>query len=123
MVNYNEKIMDHVRNPKNAKEIHNPDGIGKAANPVYGDMIELRIKVDRNKITDASFKAFGCTAAVASCSIITEMIKDKMIGDVMKIDAKAIADALGGIPPERMHCSVLAEVALKNTLEDYLNKI
>ena len=121
-MNSSNKKPKHRINTENAGEIENPDGIGKAANPVYGDAIELRIRVKGDTITEASFKAFGCTEAVATCSIITEMIKNLKVEDAMQISAGAISDALGGLPPERIRCSVLAEQGLKNALEDYRKK-
>ncbi len=113
-----KRLNDHFRKPRNTGELADPDGIGRAANPVYGDTIELRIKVKGNVITDAAFKAFGCTEAVATCSFITDMIKNKSVEQAEKISAKDIADELG-LPPERMRCSILVEEVLKKTIEDY----
>lgn len=112
---------DHFRKPRNTGTLTNPDGSGRAANPVYGDTIELHIKVKDNVITDAAFKAFGCTEAVASCSFITDMIKNKTVNEAEKISAQDIANELG-LSPERMRCSILAEEVLKNTIRDYRSR-
>jgi len=116
---YSEKVMDHFRNPRNVGEIENPDGVGKAGNPVCGDIMELYIKVEDEKIVDAKFKTFGCGAAIATSSMVTEMVKGKTIEEALKITNKAVAEALGGLPPIKMHCSVLAEEALKSAIDDY----
>ena len=113
-----DKLRDHSRKPKNTVELPEPDGIGLAANPVYGDTMELRIKVKDDVIIDASFKAFGCTEAVAACSWITEIIRNKTIDQAMEISAKDISVELG-LPPERMHCSILTEQVLKKTIDDF----
>ena len=111
--------MEHFRNPRNVGEIENPDGIGHAGNPICGDIMELYIKVKDNIIVDAKFKTFGCGAAIATSSIVTEMVKGKTIEEALKITNKAVAEALDGLPPIKMHCSVLAEDALKSAIEDY----
>ena len=116
---YSEKVMEHFRNPRNVGEIENPDGVGKVGNPVCGDIMELHIKVDGGIITDAKFKTFGCGAAIATSSMVTELVKNKTIEDALKISNRAVAEALGGLPPIKMHCSVLAEEALKRALDDY----
>jgi len=116
---YSEKVMDHCRNPRNVGEIENPDGVGKVGNPVCGDIMELYIKVDNGIITDAKFKTFGCGAAIATSSMVTELVKNKTIEDALKISNRAVAEALGGLPAIKMHCSVLAEEALRKALEDY----
>jgi len=116
---YSKKVMDHFRNPRNVGEIENPDGVGKAGNPVCGDIMELYIKVEDEKIVDAKFKTFGCGAAIATSSMVTEMVKGKTIEEALKITNKAVAEALGGLPPIKMHCSVLAEEALKSAIDDY----
>jgi len=117
---YSEKVKEHFRNPRNVGEIENPDGVGKVGNPVCGDIMELYIRVEEGVITDAKFKTFGCGAAIATSSMVTEMIKNKTIEDALKISNRAVAEALGGLPPIKMHCSVLAEEALKNAIDDYL---
>jgi nitrogen fixation NifU-like protein len=122
MENYSEKVMDHFRNPRNVGEIENPDGVGRVGNPVCGDIMELYIKVHNNIITDAKFKTFGCGAAIATSSMVTELIKSKSIDEAEKISNKAVAEALGGLPPIKMHCSVLAKEALKKALEDYRSR-
>lgn len=117
---YSEKVMEHFRNPRNVGEIENPDGIGHVGNPVCGDIMELYIKVNDGIIVDAKFKTFGCGAAIATSSIVTEMVKGKSIKKALKISNKAVAEALDGLPAVKMHCSVLAEEALKSAIEDYL---
>jgi len=119
---YSEKVKEHFRNPRNVGEIKNPDGVGKVGNPVCGDIMELYIRVQEGVITDAKFKTFGCGAAIATSSMVTEMIKNKTIEDALKISNRAVAEALGGLPPIKMHCSVLAEEALKNAIDDYLTR-
>ena len=117
---YSEKVMEHFKNPRNVGEIESPDGVGHVGNPVCGDIMELYIKVDNGIIADAKFKTFGCGAAIATSSIVTEMVKGKKIEEALKISNKAVAEALDGLPPVKMHCSVLAEEALKSAIEDYL---
>ena len=119
---YSEKVMEHFRNPRNVGEIENPDGIGHVGNPVCGDIMELYIKVDNGIITDAKFKTFGCGAAIATSSMVTELVKGKSVEEALEISNKAVAEALGGLPPIKMHCSVLAEEALKSAITDYLVK-
>ena len=118
---YSEKVMEHFQNPRNVGEMENPDGIGHVGNPVCGDIMELYIKVTNNIIIDAKFKTFGCGAAIATSSMVTEMVKGKSIEEALEISNRAVAEALGGLPPIKMHCSVLAEEALKLAIEDYLN--
>jgi len=119
---YSDKVMDHFRNPRNVGDMENPDGVGHVGNPVCGDIMELYIKVKDKVIVDAKFKTFGCGAAIATSSMVTEMVKGKSIEDALKISNKAVAEALDGLPPVKMHCSVLAEEALKSAIEDYLNR-
>ncbi len=119
---YNEKVMEHFRNPRNVGEMENPDGVGRVGNPVCGDIMELYIKVKDNTITDAKFKTFGCGAAIATSSMITELIKGKTINEAREISNQVVAEALGGLPPIKMHCSVLAEEALQSAIKDYLCK-
>ena len=113
-------VMEHFRNPRNVGEIESPDGVGHVGNPVCGDIMELYIKVNDGIIVDAKFKTFGCGAAIATSSIVTEMVKGKSIKKALKISNKAVAEALDGLPAVKMHCSVLAEEALKSAIEDYL---
>jgi len=120
---YSEKVMEHFKNPRNVGEMENPDGIGHVGNPVCGDIMELYIKVNGGTIVDAKFKTFGCGAAIASSSMVTEMVKGKSIGEALEISNQAVAEALDGLPPVKMHCSVLAEEALKLAIEDYQSKI
>jgi len=119
---YSEKVMDHFQNPRNVGVIENPSGVGKVGNPVCGDVMELSIKVENNIITDAKFRTFGCGAAIATSSMVTEMVIGKTLEDALQISNKAVAEALGGLPAIKMHCSVLAEEALKAAIEDYRKK-
>jgi len=119
---YSDKVIEHFKNPRNVGEIENPDGIGHVGNPVCGDIMELYIKVSNSTIVDAKFKTFGCGAAIATSSMVTEMVKGKSIGEALEISNRAVAEALDGLPPIKMHCSVLAEEALKLAIEDYLAK-
>lgn len=119
---YSEKVMEHFRNPRNVGDMENPDGIGHVGNPVCGDIMELYIKVKDNTITDAKFKTFGCGAAIATSSMVTELVKGKSLEDALQISNRVVAEALGGLPPVKMHCSVLAEEALQSAIDDYLKK-
>lgn len=121
---YSEKVMEHFRNPRNVGEIADADGIGNVGNPVCGDIMRLYIKVDpvNEVITDAKFKTFGCGAAIATSSMVTELVKGKTINEALKISNHAVAEALGGLPKVKMHCSVLAEQALTRAINDYLAK-
>jgi nitrogen fixation NifU-like protein len=119
---YSEKVMEHFKNPRNVGEMENPDGTGHVGNPVCGDIMELYIKVKDNIITDAKFKTFGCGAAIATSSMVTELVKGKSVDEALKISNRAVAEALGGLPPVKMHCSVLAEEALKSAIDDYRSK-
>jgi nitrogen fixation NifU-like protein len=116
---YSEKVMDHFRNPRNVGVMENPSGVGKVGNPICGDVMELFIKVENDIITDARFRTFGCGAAIATSSMVTELVKGKSLEEALKISNKAVAEALGGLPPIKMHCSVLAEEALKAAIDDY----
>jgi nitrogen fixation NifU-like protein len=118
---YSDKVMEHFKNPRNVGEIENPDGIGHVGNPVCGDIMVLYIKVDDSTIVDAKFKTFGCGAAIATSSMVTEMVKGRNIDEALEISNRAVAEALDGLPPIKMHCSALAEEALKSAIEDYLN--
>ena len=114
--------MDHFKNPRNIGEIPDADGIGNVGNPVCGDIMRLYIKVENDRISDAKFKTFGCGAAIATSSMVTELVKHKTIEEALRISNRAVAEALGGLPPIKMHCSVLAEEALKSAIDDYLKK-
>ena len=119
---YSDKVMDHFMHPRNMGEIENPSGVGEVGNPACGDVMRLYLKIEDGKIVDAKFKTFGCGAAIASSSMTTEMIKGKSIDEALEISNKAVAEALGGLPPAKEHCSVLAEDALRAALEDYKKK-
>ena len=119
---YSKKVMDHFKNPRNVGEMENPDGVGHVGNPVCGDIMELYIKIKDGIIIDAKFKTFGCGAAIATSSIVTELVKGKNINEALKISNKAVAEALDGLPPLKMHCSVLAEEVLRSAIEDYLTR-
>ncbi len=119
---YSEKVMEHFKNPRNVGEIENPDGVGHVGNPVCGDIMELYIKVNNSTIVDAKFKTFGCGAAIATSSMVTEMVKGMSLGEALEVSNKAVAEALDGLPPVKMHCSALAEEALKSAIEDYQSK-
>lgn len=116
---YSEKVMDHFLHPRNVGEIADASGIGNVGNPICGDVLRLYIKIDNNIITEAKFKTFGCGAAIATSSMVTELVKGKTIDEALKISNKAVAEALGGLPKIKMHCSVLAEEALRSAIEDY----
>jgi nitrogen fixation NifU-like protein len=116
---YSDKVMDHFRNPRNVGVIDDADGVGKEGNPMCGDIMELFIKVKDDTIVDAKFRTFGCGAAIATSSMITEMIKGKSIEEALNISNKAVAEALDGLPAKKMHCSVLAADALKKAVDDY----
>lgn len=119
---YSEKVMDHFENPRNVGVIEDADGIGVVGNPVCGDVMKMYIKVKDGIITDVKFKTFGCASAIATSSMATELIKGKSINEALTLTNKAVAEALDGLPPVKMHCSVLAEEAIKAAIEDYQNK-
>ncbi|WP_124097967.1 Fe-S cluster assembly scaffold protein NifU [Ruminococcus sp. Marseille-P6503] len=119
---YSEKVMDHFANPRNVGEIENADGIGEVGNAKCGDIMKMYIKVDGNVISDVKFKTFGCGAAVATSSAATEMIKGKSLEEALKLTNKAVVQELGGLPPAKLHCSVLAEQAMKAAIADYCKK-
>ncbi len=119
---YNDRVMDHFFHPRNVGEIENPDGAGQVGNPVCGDVMRITLKIKDDKIEDIRFKTFGCGAAIASSSMCTEMIKGKSVDEALRLSNEAVAEALGGLPPAKQHCSVLAEDAVKAALEDYKNK-
>ena len=119
---YSEKVMEHFRNPRNVGEIENADGIGEVGNPVCGDMMTFYIKVDDNRLTDVKFKTFGCGAAIAVSSMVSEMAKGKTIEEALKITNQMVAQELGGLPQNKLHCSNLGADALHKAIENYLNK-
>ncbi len=119
---YSEKVMDHFNNPRNVGQIADASGIGTVGNPVCGDIMKMYLKIENEVIVDIKFKAFGCGAAVATSSMVTEMVKGKTIAQALTITNSAVAEALGGLPAKKMHCSVLAEEALRSALKDYYQK-
>ncbi len=119
---YSETVMDHFMHPRNMGEIEDADGVGEVGNPACGDVMKLYLKIEDDKIVDVKFKTFGCGAAIASSSMTTELIKGKTIEEAVKLSNQAVSEALGGLPPAKEHCSVLAEDALKAALEDYYKK-
>ena len=122
-LDYSQKVMDHFVNPRNVGEIENPDGVGEAGNPKCGDIMKIYLKVNGDKIIeDVKFKTFGCASAIASSSMATELIKGKTIDEAWDLTNRAVAEALDGLPPIKMHCSVLAEEAIHAALNDYRAK-
>lgn len=119
---YSEKVMDHFVNPRNMGEIDDADGVGTVGNPICGDVMRLFLKIKDGVIVDAKFKTFGCGAAIASSSMLTELLKGKPIEEAKKISNEAVAEALDGLPAVKRHCSVLAEEALEAALKDYYEK-
>ena len=122
MEQYSSKVMDHFAHPHNVGEIENADGVGTVGNPVCGDVMRLYIKVENDIITETKLKSFGCGAAIATSSMVTDLVKGKSIKEALAISNAAVAEALGGLPKVKMHCSVLAEEALKSALDDYYKK-
>lgn len=122
-VNYSDKVMDHFSNPRNVGEIIDANGIGQVGNPTCGDIMQIFIKVnDQSIIEDVKFKTFGCGAAIATSSMATELIKGKSIDDALQLTNRAVTEALDGLPPVKLHCSVLAEEAVRSAIDDYLRK-
>lgn len=119
MEEYSQKVMDHFMNPRNVGEIPDADGIGQVGNPVCGDIMKMYLKIKNNVITDVKFKTFGCGAAVATSSMATELIMGKTLEEALEISNKTVAEALNGLPPIKMHCSNLAEQAIKAAIDDY----
>jgi nitrogen fixation NifU-like protein len=119
---YSEKVMDHFMNPRNVGVIEDADGVGRAGNPVCGDLMEMSVKIEGDVISDIRFRTFGCGAAIATSSMATELIKGRTIDEALEISNRAIAEALDGLPPIKMHCSVLAAEALRATLADYYTR-
>ena len=122
MALYSEKVMDHFRNPRNVGVIENADGVGEVGNAKCGDIMKIFLKIDNGIVTDAKFSTFGCGSAIASSSMATEMIKGKPLSEVAKLTNKAVVEALDGLPAYKLHCSVLAEEAVKAALKDYFDK-
>ncbi len=119
---YSDKVMDHFNHPRNVGEIEDADGVGTVGNPVCGDIMKMFLKIEDGTITDVKFKTFGCGSAIATSSMATEMIKGKTIKEAMSLTNAAVAEALDGLPAHKMHCSVLAEEAVKAALADYYTK-
>lgn len=119
---YSEKVMDHFSNPRNVGEIPDADGVGEVGNPTCGDIMRFSIKVDNGVITDVKFKTFGCGAAIATSSMATELAKGKTLEEALQLTNKAVAEALDGLPPVKMHCSNLAADALKAAIRDYKHR-
>jgi nitrogen fixation NifU-like protein len=119
---YSEKVMDHFMNPRNVGEIESPDGVGEVGNPACGDMMRLYLKIEEGRVRDAKFRTFGCGAAIASSSMLTEMIKGKTVDEARAITNQQVAEALDGLPAVKIHCSVMAEQAVKSALDDYIKK-
>jgi len=119
---YSEKVMEHFMNPRNVGEIENADGVGEVGNPVCGDMMTFYIKVKDDRLEDVKFKTFGCGAAIAVSSMVSEMAKGRTLAEAMKITPKSVADKLEGLPKQKFHCSNLGAQALHKAIEDYLSK-
>ena len=119
---YNEKVMEHFTNPRNVGEIENPDGVGEEGNPVCGDMMTFYIKVKDERLEDVKFKTFGCGAAIAVSSMVSEMAKGKTLEEAMKITPRSVTDELEGLPKNKFHCSNLGAQALQKAIKDYLGK-
>ena len=122
MALYSDKVMDHFRNPRNVGVIEDADGVGEVGNAKCGDIMKIYLKIDGDTITDVKFETFGCGSAIASSSMATELIKGKPVSEAMTLTNKAVAEALDGLPDYKMHCSVLAEEAIRNALEDYYSR-
>ncbi len=119
---YSEKVLDHFQNPRNVGEIENPDGVGQAGNPKCGDIMKIYLRVEDEIVTDIKFKTFGCASAIASSSMATELVKGRPVDEAWNLTNSAVAEALGGLPPVKMHCSVLAEEAIHAAINDYRRK-
>jgi len=122
MALYSDTVMDHFRHPRNVGTMENPDGVGEVGNAKCGDIMTMYLKIDDDIITDVKFETFGCGSAIASSSMATEMIKGKPVSEALAVTNKAVAEALDGLPAHKLHCSVLAEEAIKAALKDYYNK-
>ena len=123
MALYSEKVMDHFRNPRNVGSIENADGVGEVGNAKCGDIMKMYLKIDDDIISDVKFETFGCGSAIASSSMATEMIKGKPVSEALQLSNKAVAEALDGLPVHKLHCSVLAEEAIKAAVQNYYEKI
>jgi len=121
-MNYSEKVMDHFANPRNVGEIEDASAVGEVGNAVCGDIMRIYLKIEDNIITDVKFKTFGCGAAIATSSMATELIKGKSVDEALELTNKAVIEALDGLPPAKIHCSVLAEEAVKTAINDYYKR-
>ncbi|MBM3307233.1 MAG: Fe-S cluster assembly scaffold protein NifU [Candidatus Eisenbacteria bacterium] len=119
---YSDKVLDHFRNPRNVGELEHPDGVGVEGNPVCGDLMEIQIQVENDRIKDIRFRTFGCGSAIATSSMVTELAKGKTLDEAMTITRETVATELDGLPPQKMHCSNLAADALHKAIEDYRKK-
>lgn len=119
---YNPTVMDHFMNPRNVGEIEDASGVGEVGNPACGDMMRLYLKIEDGRIVDAKFRTFGCGAAIASSSMLTEMLKGKTVEEARAITNKEVSEALGGLPAVKIHCSVMAEQSVKAAIDDYLSR-
>ena len=122
MALYSEKVMDHFRNPRNVGVIENADGVGEVGNAKCGDIMKIYLKIDNDTISDVKFETFGCGSAIASSSMATELIKGKPVADALKLTNQAVTEALDGLPAHKLHCSVLAEEAIKAAMKDYYDR-
>ena len=122
MALYSEKVMDHFRNPRNVGVIENPDGVGEVGNMKCGDIMKIYLKIENDTIADVKFETFGCGSAIASSSMATELIKGKPLSEALELTNKAVAEALDGLPAHKLHCSVLAEEAIRAAIKDYYDK-
>ena len=119
---YSQKVIDLFMNPKNVGRIDDADGVGEVGNPVCGDVMKIYLKVENDRIVDVKFETFGCAAAIATSSMVTEMVKGKTLQEALQVTNKDVAEALDGLPPQKLHCSLLAEEGIKAAIEDYLAK-
>jgi len=119
---YTEKVMDHFTNPRNMGEVEDPDGVGQVGNPVCGDVMRITIKVDGERLTEVKFRTLGCAAAIATSSITTEMAIGRTLDEALKLTRQQVADELGGLPPQKMHCSNLAAQGLHEAIKDYMSR-
>ena len=119
---YTDKVVDHYQNPRNMGELEEPDGVGVVGNPTCGDMMQIQIKVEDERIAEVKFKTFGCGAAIATTSVATELIAGKTIEEALQVTNKDVMEVLGGLPPVKVHCSLLAEEAIKAAVDDYRGK-
>ena len=122
MALYSEKVMDHFRNPRNVGVIENADGVGEVGNPTCGDIMKIYLKIDDEIVTDVKFETFGCGSAIASSSMASELIKGQPLSQALELTNKAVTEALDGLPAHKLHCSVLAEEAIKTAVKDYYDK-